>query len=139
MSNEQYEVQHRLCECPADVCRDLVHSVHLRQPLAVQTRSGEEVVEEEEEEVQIHSTRLPEQIRLPTTPALCLSNNNRVVLVPRQIAIAHKSSLGVENLFVARSVQRDAKERKNGRTHHTNSAFFQFYIVQNYKSQQNTE
>ena len=111
--------------------------VHLRQPLAVQIRSGEEVVEEEEEEVveeeeeevQIHSTRLPEQIRLPTTPALCLSNNNRVVLVPRQIAIAHKSSLGVENLFVARSVQRDAKERKNGRTHHTNSAFFQFYIV----------
>ncbi len=79
--------------------------VHLRQPLAVQIRSGEEVVEEEEEEeVQIHSTRLPEQIRLPTTPALCLSNNNRVVLVPRQIAIAHKSSLGVENLFVARSV-----------------------------------
>ena len=115
--------------------------VHLRQPLAVQIRSGEEVAEEEEEEeeVQIHSTRLPEQIRLPTTPALCLSNNNRVVLVPRQIAIAHKSSLGVENLFVARSVQRDAKERKNGRTHHTNSAFFQFYIVQNYKSQQNTE
>lgn len=87
-----------------------VRLVHQRQLLEVQIRS---VVEEEGWEVRIHSARRRVRIRLATTLALRRNNNNPVVSVPHQIAIArNKSFLAVENLFVARNVQLDVRERK---------------------------
>ena len=78
-----------------------------RLQLVVRIRSVVEV-----EEGRIRSVRLRGPIHLPTTLALSLNNNNPVVLVPHQIAIAHnKSFLAVENLFVAPNVRPDVREK----------------------------
>ena len=53
-------------------------------------------------EVRIHSARRRGANRLAATLAVRRNNNNPVVSVPHQIAIArNKSFLAVENLFVA--------------------------------------
>ena len=90
-----------------------VRLVHQRLLLEVQIRS---VVEEEGWEVRIHSARRRVRIRLATPLTLRRNNNNPVVSVPHQIAIArNKSFLAVENLFAARNVQLDVRERKKER------------------------